>query len=258
MPSLWDPQGPQGVLQQSPLQVFVGTSSREAPRGLQVDYGSLVKGDPCSPPFGINTDEAAQILSTESKKPETERQRLKLEIELLQAQLDDLHQQMDLFKQHATQKDAQYLQIIEQSKRREVQGLTDSQRWQEDRAQWADERQLLQETIAGLNTRLGELHTNYSQGRSPSEVPAPVPPFHALAATEPSVTTHTMPIQQQQIVPQSTGIPEHRRPPSFGAETPLDQLHFQSGQLAEYSRKLGEIGENIRLQLDRMKDAEAL
>ena len=247
----WDLQGPQGGPQQSPQQLFVGTPSGNAPRGIQVDYSSLVKKDPCSPPSGVDSDEAAQLLTRESVKPETERQRLKAEIGLLQAQIEDLHRQMDLFKQHAAKKDAQYLQIIEQSKRREVQGLTDSQRWQEDRKQWADERQLLQETIAGLNSKLGELHINYSQGRS-SEMPAQVP-VHSLAAKEPSVTP--VKTSSQQSVPQSTTMIEHRPPPS-GAETPLDQLQYESGQLAEYSTKLVEIGKNIRLQLDRMKDTD--
>lgn len=249
------------MLRQSSQQMSVGTTSSNAPRGLQVDYSSLVKKDRCSPLSGLDSDEATQVLTSESAKPESERQRLKAEIGLLQAQIEDLHQQMDLFKQHTAKKDAQYLQIIEQSIRREVQGLTDRQRWQEDRKHWADERQLLQDTIAGLNVKLSELRIGYSQQGRSSEVAssAQAMPFQSslAAATEPSVMTGTTSSLSQQHTKQqgsTTSVPEQRSL-SFGgaADTPLDQLHYESGQLAEYSMRLVDIGKKIQAQLDIMK-----
>ena len=246
--STWEVQGPQAPQQPLPHHFFTGTSSDSRSLTVPGDHTSLVKSDPNLTPSLADPDEVAQVPLGDFAGPETERQRLKSEIGHLQVQIEDLHRQMDLFKQHAARKDAQYLQIIGQATRREVQGAADSRKWREDRKQWAEERQLLQDTIAGLNTKLSELHKNYSQGGL-SEAPQKGP-IHSLTSHESFSTPR--PTLSQQNTQQIIGATEHPSQTS-GTETPLDQLQYQSGQLAEYSTKLVDIGKNIRLQLDLMK-----
>ena len=250
--SAWELQGPQAPQQQSPHHFSTGTSSDVRSRTVPSDHESLVKQDPNLLPSLIDPEEAAQAFVGDFAKPENERERLKAEIGHLQAQIEDLHQQMDLFRQHAARKDAQYLQIIGQATRREVQGAADSQKWREDRKQWAEERQLLQDTIAGLNTKLSELHNDYSQGRL-SEAPTKVR-IHSLS-TNKSSSSMPFPTSSQQKTQQIIGAAEHQSQTS-GTETPLDQLQYQSGKLAEYSTKLVDIGKNIRFQLDLMRASD--
>ena len=277
MPPRWDLTGSQVVPQRSPIQGSVSLSIDNAQRGLQVDYGSFVKKDPCSPPpSGLDSDEATQSLVNERSRPDTERQRLKSEITLLQLQIEDLQQQIDLFRHQASKKDDQYLQIIDQSRRRELQGLTDSQRWQEDRKQWADERQVLLQTIAGLNTKLGQLvhHTDYSREKSTSDTPPTahqvslsraLPKRHAespvMLSPQDVSSQHMMISQSSAILPageESLGGPSTSSP-SGGTdktETPWSQLRYESGRLADNSMELMEIARNIRLQLDRVDNAK--
>ena len=234
--------------QQSPEQPSPPASNEHNIATVQEDYAVVAKKESGSPSSLIDSDEATHLAAVDFAKPETERQRLKTKIGTLQAQVEDLHRQIDLFKQHAATKDAQYLQIIEQSTGRELQGVADSERWRADRKQWADERQMLQDTIAGLNSRLGELRNHFSPGKS-SGNPAQVA-VHSLAGEHDYFTklvTHPF--------PQAAGMAATQRPLRSGAETPLDHLQYESGQLAEYSTKLVEIGRNIRMQLDLMRDA---
>ena len=204
--------------------------------------------------------------------PETERQRLRVEIGLLQAQVEDLQRQIDLFKYHADRKDAQYQQIITQATKREIQGAADSDKRREDRKQWDHERRVLKETIEGLNARLGELHSDFSGGIAPSSAHLPInsrPSANQSSFSLTPVPTSLLQQQQQNIPPSlqrhldgsSRQLPilPPMQPPSSPRpeETPLEQLQFESGQLAEYSGKLVEIGRNIRAQLDLMRGASS-
>lgn len=84
-------------------------------------------------------------------------QRLKDKMFGLQAQVEELRSQLNIVQQHASAKDAQYAKIIEQSAQREMRNLAESKLWQSDKELWAQERRVLQETIANLNSKIREL-----------------------------------------------------------------------------------------------------
>ena len=166
--------------------------------------------------------------------------RLKAKMVNLQGQVEDFRQQLKCVQEQAAAKDAQYARIIEQSTRRELQARAESRKWRADRDQWAEERRVLQDTIAALSSKLNELRGYGVAGSPDGEMPRGAP---KQAPT--GFSTSSTPTLEDLALAQNSPPAESRQ---------LETLQQESSQIIEHGARLVEVGRKIQKQLDEIKE----
>ncbi|MCJ1450600.1 hypothetical protein MMC28_000933 [Mycoblastus sanguinarius] len=208
---------------------------------LQHDNTTLVSAGFEAQSQIANLDKIVQASGAENQKLAKERRRLKAKIDVLEAQVEELHHSMELSQKHAAAKDAQYLQIVEMSARLQTQGESETQKGKVDYEQWALERKNMQEIIGSLRTEVRNLRRSCncpphaSQERSDNQAGA-VEGDH----DDTMANTSSFELRDQMKLLQRANT-------SMGGV--LDGVQQEHIQLAECIEQLGNVGRNMQVHL---------
>lgn len=241
-PSLPAPWGPDRVprFAQESFQQTVGPQSMEIYYDVKHESSGVLSVTSGLPASASDSDLAGDSMASPAAKMSArELQRLKIKMTSLQGQVEELRRQLDLVQQHAIVKDSQYAQIIEQSAKRELQGLHESKKWRHDREQWAEEREFLQETIADLNAKLNELR-GYVRSAS--------------GGTAEQSSRRTSLVASQSTTLTSSAEASSALSSPFSDEPRLASLKREGDRIAEQGARLVEVGKSIQRQLDELRE----
>ncbi|KAL9126321.1 MAG: hypothetical protein Q9217_004605 [Psora testacea] len=203
-----------------------------SPQQAYPDFPSASAGSPnestqeCEP----NTAITARL------EPRTEHETLRSRIQILEAQIEDLHNTIYEIQQQAAAKDAQYSQIIDRATELEQRSMAESQQRRAEREEWEREKVEMLQTITDLRALVPNPGSGVA-GRARSEA-------------ESSLLRGDMVMHgggsERALAPRrvsDVSMPAH-------SSTTWDEIRQESKLLNEYSAKLVEIGENVRKHLD--------
>lgn len=212
---------------------------------LQREYCSLVSAYSLTQTRIADLDEAAQASNLETERLSNDRQRLKAKVDVLEAEIDELQNSIEVSRQHSATKDAQYSQIVDLSTRLQTQSAFDTQQWRVEQEQWANEKQLMQDTIAKLRSEVRDLQLgltkstaschdrlSHDTGTSPQSIPT-----STIRAT---LAQHSNSLQQA----------------NASIEAALIDISNHHLQLNDHVEKLGSIGKNIQTQVQYMSELD--
>ena len=196
----------------------------------------------------LNTKvEASRV---ENGKLAKERQRLMGKIELLEAQLEEMEQGAQQTQEHTLAKDAQYLRIVEMSTRLQNQAAAESQARKSEQRGWSFEKQRMQSVIDSLRNEVQSLRKAASYANFAELTPSPIDDYPDGIESNTDSAAKSSP---HGLIAEMEAL----RRAKARMEDAIAGVRGDNAQLAEYIEKLGRVGKNIQMHLQRVEVARA-
>jgi len=193
---------------------------------------------------------SSQRSSTDLSTSVSDHKKLRMKVHVLEAQVEKLYNHIDLTRQEATAKDAQYAQIIERSTRLERKSEAELQSWRVDREKWVQEKDHMQKIVMDL--RLEIQHLQRSLGIL--QMPNPVPRRQNEQAV-PRTDDEQDYITRHLVIPVEGARDELQRQ-NPRDEDPCEGLRRESRRLSEHIVEISKIGEVIQQHVDNIGGRE--
>ena len=184
----------------------------------------------------MDLDEQVRASRLEIAKLVKDRQRLKAKIDVLEAEVDELQNNMEVSQQHTAAKDAQYSQIVDLSTKLQGQGAADAQHRKAQQEQWIRDKQNMERVIKTLEAEIHNLRTSihastarHVDGSGPLPTPSRMTDHARLGTGEDGL--------------------EHANTNTVDA---LLDIRKQHAHLMECIEKLGSIGKNMQTRFSSM------
>ena len=205
-------------------------------QNLQRENARLMSETSSARTQAMDLDEQVRASKLEISKLVKDRQRLKAKIDVLEAEVDELQNNMEVSQQHAAAKDAQYSKIVDLSTRLQGQGTVDAQHRKIQQDQWIRDKQSLEKIIKTLETEIHNLRTSIHKSTTRrADGSGPLSPTSRMT-------------DQAQSGAREDGL-EHANASTVDA---LLNIRKQHQHLTECIEKLGTIGRNMQTQFSNM------
>ena len=178
-----------------------------------------------------------QASYAENERLAKDRQRLKGQVELLEAHLEEMEQSMQEVQKHTAAKDAQYSRIMELSTRLQSQGAA-------ERHEWSCEKKSMQNVIDALNNETNGLRKVYA--KSTNLRPSTVDDCRNGIGIDPDAAPES---SSRGLLAEMQAL---RRTNARMGDV-LAGIRADSSQLVDFVSKLGRIEQNIQ---SRLQEAE--
>ena len=205
-------------------------------QNLQRENARLMSETSSSRTQVMDLDEQVRASRLEIAKLVKDRQRLKAKIDVLEAEVDELQNNMEVSQQHTAAKDAQYSQIVDLSTKLQGQGAADAQHRKAQQEQWIRDKQNMERVIKTLEAEIHNLRTSihastarHVDGSGPLPTPSRMTDHARLGAGEDGL--------------------EHANTNTVDA---LLDIRKQHAHLMECIEKLGSIGKNMQTRFSSM------
>lgn len=199
--------------------------------------------------FIADLDTEIQASRVENGKLAKERQILTGKTEHLEAQLEDLEQNIQQSQEHTAAKDAQYSRIVEMSTRLQSQGAAESQARKVEQHEWSTERKCMQSVIDSLEKEVEGLRKAYgSYAKLADQMPLPgddCPDEIEGSPDSAAESSSRGPVADIETL----------RRANARMEGALIGVQRDNAQLAVYIEKLGSVQKNNQTHLQRAETA---
>ena len=215
-------------------------SSADTPRPQNIDVLSLNHGPIAFPPtrggppndgLAGHDPSARRHTIAADLEPRSEYDKLRGQIQVLEAQIEDLRNTIDEVQQQAAAKDGQYAQIIDNATKLESRSKAEWQQWRAEREKWEGEKVEMLGTIADLRALVPGLGA--------------VEGGPSLSVLQGNVDTEVLDGGRESVSRvQAPDTSMRASPPSA-----WDEIRQESDLLSEYTAKVAEMGQSIRKHL---------
>ncbi|KAI9823893.1 MAG: hypothetical protein M1832_002211 [Thelocarpon impressellum] len=191
-----------------------------------------------------------------------ERMKLQMQVDALEAQVEELIQSRDEARLQSAAKGSQYTRIVSMASQLEAQSAADSKQWKAERAEWAEAR-------ASLSRRLEELETG-AVARSASDVAPIIRTAEGPSLDMPGAAPESSAVEEcdeDAPLPESIGTLQAEvkqlRESCHAMEAMLQDLIGTGRRIEQVIRRVGDVSASIvtkagEASLPRRREAVAL
>ena len=202
-------------------------SSDPATQILQHKNANLVSAYSSAQIRIADLGEEARASKLEITKLVKDQQRLRAKIDVLEAEINELHYNIEIAQQHTATKDAQYSQMVELSTKLQSHGTADAQRHKAQQEQWAHEKGEMERLINMMRSEIESLRSNSRRTTTPQPCRSGLPKA-SLTMTDPG---------------------GREAPSNINIQDALNTLQKEHAHLVNHLEKLGTAGRKMQTYL---------